>query len=143
MSTPTSNDNAEAAALLRSLQASRRHVLGILEGLDEEQLRQPVLPSGWSCAGLVSHLALDVEHYWFRCIIGGESLDLFQEGEDRWQLREGETGAGILDLYRKEIEAADAVIAEAALDMPPRQVDEWWGEWKVPDVRFVMLHVIT
>ena len=58
----------ETQFLLDSLDNQRDHVLGILDGLPEEQLRRPVLPSGWNCVGLVKHLALDVEHYWFRCI---------------------------------------------------------------------------
>ena len=38
--------------LLRDfLDEQRNHVLGILEGLSDEQLRRPVLPSGWTCLG--------------------------------------------------------------------------------------------
>jgi hypothetical protein len=57
--------------LIETLDDQRRHVLGILEGLSDEQLRRAVLPSGWSCLGLVKHLALGVEHYWLRCIVAG------------------------------------------------------------------------
>ncbi len=35
----------ESQALLSSLAAQRNHVLGILEGLSEEDLRRPILPS--------------------------------------------------------------------------------------------------
>jgi Protein of unknown function (DUF664) len=53
--------------LLRDLlDEQSNHVLGILEGLTDEQLRRPVLPSGWHCLGMVKHLALADEHYWFR-----------------------------------------------------------------------------
>jgi Protein of unknown function (DUF664) len=53
--------------LLRDfLDEQRNHVLGILEGLTDEQLQRPVLPSGWHCLGVVKHLALADEHYWFR-----------------------------------------------------------------------------
>jgi Protein of unknown function (DUF664) len=42
--------------LLRDfLDEQRNHVLGILEGLSEEQLRRPVLPSGWHCLGMLKH----------------------------------------------------------------------------------------
>jgi Protein of unknown function (DUF664) len=34
-----------------------------------------VLPSGWTCLGLVQHLALDVERFWFREIVAGETID--------------------------------------------------------------------
>jgi hypothetical protein len=52
-----------SGALLSSLPSQRDHVLGILEGLPEQALRQVVLPSGWTCLGLVQHLALDVEQF--------------------------------------------------------------------------------
>jgi Protein of unknown function (DUF664) len=51
----------EQAALLEWLGDQRQHVLGVLRGLPDEALRRPVLPSGWTCLGLVRHLAVDVE----------------------------------------------------------------------------------
>jgi hypothetical protein len=63
---PQPAPGGESAMLLSYLNVQRNHVLGILEGLDEEALRRPVLPSGWNCLGLVQHLALDVERFWFR-----------------------------------------------------------------------------
>jgi hypothetical protein len=44
----------ESAVLRSSLDSQRLHVLGILEGLPDEALRRPVLPSGWTCVGLVT-----------------------------------------------------------------------------------------
>ena len=38
--------DTESKMLLAYLNAQRKHVIGILEGLDEEALRRPVLPSG-------------------------------------------------------------------------------------------------
>ena len=61
--------------LVECLDSQREHVLGILEGLTDEQLRSSMLPSGWSLLGMVRHLALDVEHYWIQCIVAGDSLD--------------------------------------------------------------------
>ncbi len=72
MSQPTPEMDRESATLLSYLSAQRAHVLGILAGLDEDALRRPVLPSGWTCRGLVQHLALDVERFWFRCVVAGE-----------------------------------------------------------------------
>lgn len=136
----------EKALLLRFLNAQRRHILGILEGLSEEQLRRPVLPSGWHCLGMVKHLALSDEHYWFRSIVGGESLGFFPEGENaEWRLDPGESAEDIFALYRAEIERSDAVIAATPLDLPPRQPDDWWREAGIdfPDLRYIMLHVIA
>ncbi|QNK83704.1 DUF664 domain-containing protein [Nakamurella sp. PAMC28650] len=65
--------NDEKVALLSHLNAQRHHVLGSLDGLSEADLRRPVLPSGWSCLGLVQHLALDVERFWFRALVALQS----------------------------------------------------------------------
>ena len=62
----------ELTVLLGALNAQRRHVLGILEGLDEDALRRPVLPSGWSCLALVQHLALDDERFWFQGVVAAD-----------------------------------------------------------------------
>ena len=132
--------------LLRDfLDQERNHVLGILEGLTDEQLRRPVLPSGWNCLGMVKHLALADEHYWFRSVVGGESFDFFPQGPNaEWQLAPGESAGDVFALYRDEIECSNAVIAATALDAPPRQPDPQWQEWGIdfPDLRFIMLHMI-
>jgi Protein of unknown function (DUF664) len=150
---PAADDRADAgpveadrAQLHTFLTAQRQHVFGILEGLSDEELSRPVLPSGWSCLGLVRHLALDDEHYWFRCIIGGESLDFFgPEGEqpEAWQVPPDESAESIFTLYRDEIARADKIIAATPLDQPPAQRDGWWGDWDVPDLRYVLLHVLA
>ena len=137
--------NDETEVLLRFLDAERNHVLGILEGFSEEQLRRPVLQSGWNCLGLVKHLALADEHYWFRSVVGGESFDFFPKGRNaEWQLSPGESAEDVFQLYRDEIEHSNAIIAATPLDMAPRQRDPRWGEWgqTFSDLRVVMLHVL-
>ena len=90
----------------------RRHVLGILEGLSDEDLHRPILPSGWSCLGLVQHLALDVEQFWFRRVVAGEQLDSDAPvTENAWQVDPATPSAVVLDLYRCECERSDAVLA--------------------------------
>ncbi len=51
VSDTTADDGTRA--LRTVLDGQRRHVLGILDGLDEAALRRPVLPSGWHCLGMV------------------------------------------------------------------------------------------
>jgi hypothetical protein len=133
----------EKDVLLRYLDQQRNHVLGILDGLSEEQLRRPMLPSGWSCLSMVRHLALDDEHYWFSCITGGESLSFF-DGVDGWQLGPDDSAEDVIALYRAEIERSNAIIARTALDAAPMQKDPHWGAWAdtFTDLRVTMLHVI-
>src|SRR5690348_6412647 len=133
----------ERQALLLSLRAQRAHVLGILEGLDDADLRRPVLPSGWSCVGLVQHLALDVERFWFRAVAAGEQVQL-ETGDGAWRVAPDVPTASVLDLYREESRFADAVVARTALDALPA----WWpddlAEVMPPrSLRRTVLHVIT
>ncbi len=44
-------------------------MLGIVDGLEAKDLRRPVLPSRWHCLGLVQHLTLDVQRFWFRAVV--------------------------------------------------------------------------
>lgn len=55
--------NRERELLLRHLNAQRHHVLAAIDGLSDEQLRRPVLPSGWTILGMIKHLSLGDEHY--------------------------------------------------------------------------------
>jgi hypothetical protein len=133
----------ETTALLASLRAQRDHVLGILEGLPEDDLRRPVLPSGWTSLGLVQHLALDVERFWFRAVVAGEQVDL-ASGDAAWQVAPDVTAEAVFDLYRRETELADAVVAGTSLDAAPA----WWpehlfGDWPPRNLRGTVLHVIT
>lgn len=135
--------NDEKVALLSHLNAQRHHVLGSLDGLSEADLRRPVLPSGWSCLGLVQHLALDVERFWFRALVAGETVDL-KSGAEAWQVPTQVSSRSVFASYREEIRLADAVITRTSLDAMPL----WWppdlAEQMAPQVlRRTVLHVIT
>lgn len=133
----------ETQTLLDALRSQREHVLGILDGLPDEALRRPVLPSGWTCLGLVRHLALDVERFWFRAVVAGERVEL-EARAGAWQVAPEVPAAAVLDLYRAEAALADAVVAATPLDAGPA----WWPEdlfEGLPrrDLRATLLSVIT
>ncbi len=75
----------ESQALFSCLADQRNHVLGILEGLSDEDLQRPLLPSHWTCAGLVHHLAIDVERFWFRAVVAGEPMP-DDDPDNAWQV---------------------------------------------------------
>jgi uncharacterized damage-inducible protein DinB len=130
----------ETEVLLSSLNDQRSHVLGALDGLTDDNLRRPVLPSGWTSIGLVQHLALDVERYWFRNVFAGEAVD---QPEDAWHVRPDVPVDDVLALYRHEIELANAFISAMPLDSPPVNWPERWPDWRYEDLREAVLHVIT
>lgn len=130
----------ERTALLAWLSRHREHVLGILAGLPDEALRRPVLPSGWTCLGLVHHLAVDVERFWVRGVAAGEAIDFYDS--TGWQPSPDEPAGAVLELYRQEIKRANAILAVIDLDAPPATWPEYFTEWHLDDVREIILHVI-
>ena len=107
----------EAELLRDFLDQQRNHVLGILEGLTDEQLRRPVLPSGWNCLGMVRHLALADEHYWFRCVVGLAAIERMWDEE-----REGPDEVFTLATDILAVDGATAVVrAEVHYGDPPHQ----------------------
>jgi uncharacterized damage-inducible protein DinB len=133
--------------LLQYLQAQRRHVLGILEGLDDEALRRGVLPSGWSPVELVNHLSVDVERFWFRAVVAGDAeavKEVQSSTADGWHVDESIAPTEYLATYRREIELADAILTSTSVEAKPA----WWsddlfGDWHLENVRDVLLHVIV
>jgi hypothetical protein len=142
MTEPSSGQ--EKKALLSTLNGQREHVLGILEGLSDEALRQAVLPSRWDCLGLVHHLAIDVERFWFRSITTGEVIEVEQPAEDAWHVGAEVPAESVLALYRQEIDLANAIIEATPLDAPPAGwPEDRWPNWRLQDLRETMLHVIS
>jgi hypothetical protein len=138
----------EIAVLRGYLDEQREHVLDRVEGLDEKQLRRAVLPTGWSCLGLVRHLTYDVERFWFRGAQAGEpevTATFTAEAETHWAPPEEVDGAQVVAEYRAEIERANAVIEAAAgpEDAPNAWPEAIWPNWHLPDLRHILLHVIT
>jgi uncharacterized damage-inducible protein DinB len=144
MSFPASR---QGAALLSSLNSQREHVLGILEGLSDEALRRPVLPSGWTCLGLVQHLARDVEEFWFRRVVAGEPADDDDDDDDdeadAWQVSPEASAETVFDDYRHQIERANAIIAATPLDAAPAWWPDFFGEFRLDDLHAIIVHVIT
>ncbi len=137
--------DASRTALLASLTSQRNHVIGILDGLSDDALRRRVLPSDWNAVGLVQHLAVDVERFWFRAVMADQEA-AWASFDDRsaWVVGDEQDPSNVLDLYRDEISRADAVIDATPLDAPPgRWPQELFGAFRLADLQAVMLHVIT
>ena len=136
---------SERELLIDYLRAARRHVRGILEGLDEDAMRRPVLPSGWACRDLVHHLALDDEMFWMRGVVAGEPEVIDQithRPVDAWKPDPALSAAAVLERYRIEAERSDAILAAADLEAAPRWWPDFMGANAMPSVRDVVLHVL-
>jgi hypothetical protein len=136
----------EAWALRRQLDAQRRHVVGILDGLGETDLRKSVLPSGWTSIGLVQHLTLDVERFWFSAVVAGDQqvIDGLAKADEAWQVSTDVSGSEVLERYLTETARANQIIDSVPLDAEPL----WWpteqfGDWRLESLREIALHVIA
>ena len=135
----------ERQVLLRYLTGQRGHVLEALEGLDANDLSRPVLPSRWTCLGLVNHLSLDVERFWFQAVIAGaqEAVDVLGSSSSAWEMGTVDSAAEVFQRYRSNIERADAIIATLSFDAPPAWWPDFFGSWRLNSVREIVLHVMT
>jgi hypothetical protein len=139
-------NSVELVALRAELDSARRHVLEIVDGLDEDQLNRTHLPSGWSPIELVRHLTLGDERYWFASIVGGESLDWVPVGvRADWRVEPGTTASEVIADYRRQIETSNVVLNSVLPDDPPRRRDPLWDDWGIdfPTVRASVLHMIV
>lgn len=131
---------AEKESLHASLNRHREVVLWKIEGLDDEQLRRPMTPSGTSLLGLVKHLGA-VEYGWFCTTFGRQTERLpFSDEDPEADLRvtPDESSEHILAFYARARAAADQVIVE--LDLEDRGT-AWFGS----DVtlRWVLIHLVA
>src|SRR5579859_3357508 len=131
--------------LFNALSDQRRHVLGVVAGLTGEQLHRPVLPSGWSCLGLINHLALDVELFWFRTrmTVQPDAIADPASGSDAWRVAPDTPADQVLERYRRQNGLADAACATVSLDAAPAHWPDYFADWRLHTNRQILLHVIT
>jgi uncharacterized damage-inducible protein DinB len=118
----------------------RQTVLDICEGLSDEELRRPMVPSGTSLLGMVKHLAYD-ERGWFQESVANEPFDYpFDTSDPDADLRteEGETSEEIFKLYRDACERSRRALEEASLDDMVQNT----GRSADYNVRWVVVHMI-
>jgi hypothetical protein len=133
----------EKAALFQFLEFQRASVRSIVEGLSEEAWHTSIVPSGWTPAGFVEHLA-GAEYHWFQEVIEGRVVDFSSEEGfvpyDPYAAFVSDLPSDeILRNYVEECERSNAVFAHTTMSTKPlgRHGDE-----EVPSVRWVVLHMI-
>jgi hypothetical protein len=139
-------ENPEDHIVLAFLDAQREAVLSIVEGLDEEAWQQPVVPSGWTPAGLVEHLG-GAERHWFQGVVADSATELpWDEGLPPYDPEAAfvcdRPSAEIVGYYRDQCARSDAVLAVTPLSAVPRgrHGDPQMEEPR--SVRWVVLHMI-
>ena len=148
------NQDDESRMLLRFLQYQRDSVLKIVEGLPEEAWQTPVVPSGWTVAGMLRHLG-GVEHHWLQHVTTGvmEEPPAGEEaGDEEESTYDPEAAftcdwpsADLIAGYRDECGRSDQVLAVVPLSAAPCGLGfhpdpEYTNQ--ITNVRWIVLHVI-
>lgn len=137
----------EKARLLEQLAGVRNHVIDAVDGLSDAELHRGVLPSGWSALGLIQHLSLDVEKFWFSCVVAGDKgaiAGLGDPPQGAWVVGPEVDARAVIEVYRHWIARSDEILEATDLEQPPA----WWpeglfGDWRLDDLREIALHVLV
>jgi len=138
--------HVERGALDAFLEAQRRSVLAIVDGLDERDMRRSVVPSGWTPLGMIEHLG-HAERFWFTQVITGTAHPL---GD--WPGAEAEPEDGpfatsrpvreVLAFYREQMVRSDEILAGTPLDSRPAGHIPLDMTDNLHTVRDIVLHMI-
>jgi hypothetical protein len=93
----------------------RATLLWKIDGLSEDDLRRPMVPSGVCLLGIVKHSAY-VERWWFQAVFAGEDLPFPWTDQDRdadWRIEPADTPEAIVALYRRETERSREILRQA------------------------------
>jgi uncharacterized damage-inducible protein DinB len=96
----------------------RATLLKKVDGLDDEQLRRSMTPSGLSLLGLVKHLAY-VERWWFQAVFAGRDVDFpwtDQDPDADFRVEPDESTETVLVLYRDETAKSREICATGDLN---------------------------
>jgi hypothetical protein len=145
----TESTISERERLQYFLDQQRNAVLAIIDGLDEPQLRTPVLPSGWTAIGLVLHLA-SAEASWFqRVVLGADPQLAWDDGildppyDPAAAFITEHESVAVIEHYRRQCTISNEILNSHDLDAPllGEHGLDWPGE-PITDLRWVALHLI-
>jgi Protein of unknown function (DUF664) len=134
--TPRTGD--ERTMLCAMVDYQRAVLLRKVGGLDEDDLRRVMTPTGLTLLGLVKHLAY-IERYWFQEVFAGASVAFPWSDDDPdadWRAEPGERAPEIVALYLAEAERSRQISAEAELD------DMSAHRTVAVSLRWVLLHML-
>ena len=130
------------------LRGQRDSVLAIVDGLDEDAWHRPVVPTGWTPAGLLEHLG-GAEWHWFQGVVLGKQPELpgdLDEDQPPYDpmtvvFSSDESSAEVVAFYRDQCAQSEAVLATTPLSAVPLGKHDLDG-LAPPNVRWVVLHMI-
>lgn len=139
----------EQEDLLAALATHRHFLRFTVRGLTDGQAAQRTTASELCLGGLIKHVTA-TEEGWVKFILDGPSAMAWEESRAteyaaQFQMREGETLAGILDGYERVARRTDELVAslpdlDADQPLPPAPWFKPGARWSA---RQVLLHIIA
>ncbi|MCC2334284.1 DinB family protein [Cellulomonas wangsupingiae] len=134
--------------LHRYLREARSDLVGKLEGLDDYDVRRPLVPTGTNLLGLVKHVA-SVQLDYLGVVFGRPSprgpvpwFEADAAPESDMYAAEDETRADVLSLWQHSCAHADATVEALPLDAPGHV--PWWGPQKADvSLHTVLVHLLS
>jgi uncharacterized damage-inducible protein DinB len=127
---------SEHEVLLRYLDRVRDAVVATTEGLTEERLRAPGVPSGTNLLGLVQHLT-GVEEHWFRRVFLGEDIEV----ANSMQVPPGVGSDEVVAAYRKACARSNEIV-RACPDLSTMAKSANPGQDVIAPLRAIVAHMI-
>jgi hypothetical protein len=129
--------------LLDCLEYQRSSVRSVVAALAEEAWHRPVVPSGWTVAGVLEHLG-NAERHWFQEVVAGEYAELrWDEGRPPYDPAMTFTcerpSQDVLGYYLEQCDRSDEILGRFGLSDVPR--GRHAGD-EIPSVSVVILHMI-
>jgi len=133
------------ATLQAALQQVRQDLVSKLDGLDEYQVRRPMVPTGTNLLGLVKHVgavSLGYLSVVFDREPGYDLAAFFGDDEEDLWAKPTETRHSITDLYAHAARVGDATVA--ALDLDSVGAVPWWPpERRAVTLQQILVHLIN
>jgi uncharacterized damage-inducible protein DinB len=134
---PPRESTDERTMLVAFLDYLRDRMIAKLDGLDDEQARRVMVPSGTSLLGLVKHLAV-VELGWFVWSFQGQDFEVPPGGED---LAPEDRIDDVVQLYRSAIKRAQDVTFSAP-DLNRKAARSRRSGHDTQSMRWILVHMI-
>jgi hypothetical protein len=133
------------AALQLYLTRARDALLWKLDGLEEYDIRRPLVPTGTNLLGLVKHVGSVAAEYFGRCFDRpfGEPLPWLEaeDNADMWATPD-ESREQVIGLYQRAWAHADATIEALPLDAVG-SVPWWPADRRQATLHRIMIHMIA
>jgi hypothetical protein len=109
---------SERKTLVDLLNDNRAEIVGLLEGMSEEEVRRNLVPSLTTLLGLVKHAAF-AEQVWFHVTLTGRTraeLGVPEDIDDSFRLGHDDTIASVSDCFRRVCAESDLIAFDHDLD---------------------------